>query len=67
MILVQGRAGSGSLAQLLPDSESAHRFMATFDQVSRHSIEWTCDEVQATELRVAISEVEKVRNRTRQQ
>jgi hypothetical protein len=57
MILVQGRSGSGALAQLVPDQESARRFMATLDGMSLHSIAWRTDEVLATGLLEALEEI----------
>jgi hypothetical protein len=64
VILVQGRSGSGALAQLLPDQDSARRFMATFDAVTCNEVAWRTDEVQATGLLEAL---EEIRERPRQE
>jgi hypothetical protein len=64
MILVQGRSGSGALAQLVPDQESACKFMATLDGVSLHPIAWRTDEVLAMDLLAAL---EEIRQRSRQE
>jgi hypothetical protein len=57
VILVQGRSGSGALAQLVPDMDSAQRFMATFDGVSSHPVDWRTDEVLAMGLLEALEEI----------
>jgi hypothetical protein len=64
MILVQGRSGSAALAQLVPDQESARRFMATLDEVSLNPIAWRTDEVLAMDLLAAL---EEIRQRSRQE
>jgi hypothetical protein len=64
MILVQGRSGSGAVAQLVPDEESARRFMATLDDVSLKPVAWRTDEVLAMDLLAAL---EEIRQRPRQE
>jgi hypothetical protein len=64
MILVQGRSGSAALAQLVPDQESARRFMTTLDGVSLNPIAWRTDEVLAMDLLAAL---EEIRQRSRQE
>ena len=41
MILVRGITSGGTLAQLLPDMETAEQWIATMEQTSRLSIAWS--------------------------
>jgi hypothetical protein len=48
----------------VPDMDSAQRFMATFDGVSSHPVDWRTDEVLAMGLLEALQEI---RERSRQE
>jgi hypothetical protein len=56
MILVQGATDSGRLAQLVDSPDTANRFEAGLDAITRRPIEWTRTEVQALDLNSALAE-----------